>query len=65
MSLVAHDDVAPFALFGPAVTAVRQPIALMGQRGGEMLVAQLADPARAPFEEHLAVERMLRASMTL
>lgn len=63
MSLVAYDDVAPFGLFGPAVTAVRQPIAEMGRRGVEVLVNQLADPGLGPFEERLAVEFMQRASV--
>jgi len=63
MSLVAYDDVAPFALFGPAVTAIRQPIVEMGRHGVEILVAQLADPGRDPFEERLPVEFMQRASV--
>ena len=63
ISLVAYDDVAPFALFGPAVTAVRQPIVEMGRRGVEILVNHLADPGRDPIEERLTVEFIPRASV--
>jgi LacI family transcriptional regulator len=63
MSLVAYDDVAPFDLFQPAITAVRQPVAEMGRRGVELLVERLSDPTATPPTERLPIEFMQRASV--
>lgn len=63
MSLIAYDDVAPFGHFAPALTAVRQPVADMGRRGVEVLVAHLSDPSREPPVERLPVDLMPRGSV--
>lgn len=63
MSIVAYDDVAPFGLFAPAITAIRQPVAEMGRRGVDLLVHHLAHPAADPVEERLPIQFMQRASV--
>lgn len=63
ISLVAYDDVAPFGLFLPAITAVRQPVGLMGEQGVAALVALLKDEARLPETIRLPVELMMRGSV--
>lgn len=63
VSLVAYDDVAPFPLFAPAITAVRQPVKAMGALGVERLAAHLKDPTSEPRIERLSVELMPRASV--
>jgi LacI family transcriptional regulator len=63
ISIVAYDDVAPFSHFGPPLTAVRQPIARMGARAVEILMAHLSDPSGEPTVERLPVEFMQRDSV--
>lgn len=65
MSMVAYDDVAPFKLFSPALTAVRQPVADMGRYGVERLVSQITDPAFETTVERLPVQLMQRGSVAL
>lgn len=65
MSMVAYDDVAPFKLFSPALTAVRQPVADMGRYGVERLVSQITDPAFEITVERLPVQLMQRGSVAL
>jgi LacI family transcriptional regulator len=65
MSMVAYDDVAPFKLFSPALTAVRQPVADMGRYGVERLVSQITDPAFEMTVERLPVQLMQRGSVAL
>lgn len=63
MSLVAYDDVAPFHHFAPPLTAIRQPVADMGRRGVDALVAHLSEPERPATAERLPVELMQRGSV--
>jgi LacI family transcriptional regulator len=63
ISLVAYDDVAPFGLFAPAITAIRQPVAEMGRLGVDLLVAHLADAGKDPVQHRLPVQFMPRASV--
>jgi LacI family transcriptional regulator len=61
VSLVGFDDVAPLALFAPAITALRQPIEDMGRRAVDLLVAP-DDGPRRQGETILPVTLIRRAS---
>jgi LacI family transcriptional regulator len=63
ISLVAYDDVAPFAHFLPAITAVRQPVEAMGQRGVAAMMVLLGDADARPMTEFLPVELFRRGSV--
>jgi LacI family transcriptional regulator len=62
ISVVAFDDVSPLDLLDPPLTAVRQPVARMGQRAVELVIAP-ADPASPASVERLPVELIVRSSV--
>jgi LacI family transcriptional regulator len=62
ISLISFDDVRPLHLFSPPVTAIRQPLAEMGQLAFDLLVdATLRGTAHPP--RRLPVELIERASV--
>jgi LacI family transcriptional regulator len=62
LSLIVFDDAGPLHLFNPPLTAIRQPIAEMGTRAVElMLAASQGEPAET--EIRLPVELVKRASV--
>lgn len=64
VSIVGFDDVAPFHLFAPPITAVRQPVRAIGKRSLALLLEtnwqDLASPAP---EELMPVEIVVRESV--
>jgi LacI family transcriptional regulator len=64
ISVVGFDDVGPLHLFGPPLTAVRQPVDAIGRRGVELLsdINQQGSVA-AVAPEYLPVEIVVRASV--
>ncbi len=62
LSVVAFDDVGPLELLDPPMTAVRQPVARMGQRAVELATAAVDDAAPASVER-LPVELIVRSSV--
>jgi len=66
ISVVGFDDVGPLHLFGPPLTAVRQPVEQMGRRGVELLadINQNQRQGSVPSgTEYLPVEIVVRASV--
>jgi LacI family transcriptional regulator len=63
-SLVTFDDVSPLHLFDPPLTAIRQPVGRMGQRGVEIVVARTEGRAPDAAIERLPVELVVRSSVT-
>jgi LacI family transcriptional regulator len=62
LSIVGFDDVGPLHLFEPPLTAVRQPVELLGRRAVELVLAQTL--GEAPTEvERLPVELVVRSSV--
>jgi LacI family transcriptional regulator len=62
LSLIVFDDAGPLHLFDPPLTAIRQPIAELGARAVElMLAASQNDPVET--EVRLPVELVKRASV--
>jgi len=62
LSLIVFDDAGPLHLFDPPLTAIRQPIAELGARAVElMLAASQGDPSET--EVRLPVELVKRASV--
>jgi LacI family transcriptional regulator len=63
ISLVTFDDVSPLHLFNPPLTAIRQPVGRMGQRGVEIIVARTQGRAPDLSAERLPVELVVRSSV--
>jgi LacI family transcriptional regulator len=63
MSVITFDDVETLHLFAPAISAVRQDVAGMGQRAVQVLTERRRPPDRAPRTELIAVELVPRASV--
>ena len=63
LSIVGFDDVGPLHLFNPPLTAVRQPVELLGRRGVELIVSQTQGNAPAATIERLPVELVVRSSV--
>ena len=62
VSLIPLDDVSPLQFFDPPLTAIRQSVAQMGDRGVE-LIAEAAGKATSIAVERLPVEFIRRASV--
>ena len=63
LSVIGFDDVAPFHLFNPPLTCVRQPVEEMGRRAVELLVSGMAGASMKTTVERLPVELILRGSV--
>ncbi|WEK49421.1 MAG: LacI family DNA-binding transcriptional regulator [Candidatus Kaistia colombiensis] len=63
ISVVAFDDVGPLELFDPPLTAIRQPVAAMGRRAVEVMLALIKGEAPEPVTELLPVELIIRNSV--
>ena len=63
LSVVGFDDVAPFHLFAPPLTCIRQPVEEMGRRGVDLLVSSMAGGRLRSAVERLPVELMVRGSV--
>jgi LacI family transcriptional regulator len=63
LSVIGFDDVAPFHLFNPPLTCVRQPVEELGRRAVELLVSGMAGASMKTTVERLPVELMLRGSV--
>jgi len=62
ISIVTFDDASPLELMATPVTAVRQPIAAMGERALDLLLAAVGG-ATEPTVERLAVDLVIRDSV--
>ncbi|WIX98540.1 LacI family DNA-binding transcriptional regulator [Amycolatopsis mongoliensis] len=62
VAVTGFDGVAAGRVVRPALTTVRQPMVEMGQAVVDILLAQIAEPARAPEVRELPVEVVLRES---
>ncbi|MDQ2807196.1 MAG: LacI family transcriptional regulator [Chloroflexota bacterium] len=60
LSIVGYNDIELAPYLG--LTTVRVPMGAMGQRGVELLLAQLDEPQQAPVQERLPAELVLRAT---
>jgi LacI family transcriptional regulator, galactose operon repressor len=60
ISIVGFDDIGPLHLLDPPVSAIRQPVAAIGERAVALLAAPPADP---PPCERLAVRLVERSSV--
>jgi LacI family transcriptional regulator len=64
VSIVGFDDVGPLHLFSPPLTAVRQPVRMMGRRALALLVeTNWQERKFEPVEERLPVEIVVRSSV--
>ena len=63
LSMIAFDDIAPFHLFDPPLTCIRQPVEAMGRRAVELLVSGLAGARMKSAVERLPVELIVRGSV--
>lgn len=63
LSVVGFDDIAPFHLFDPPLTCIRQPVDEMGRRAVELLVSGMAGARMKTAVECLPVELMVRGSV--
>lgn len=63
VSLVGFDDIVPQHLFTPPVTAIRQPIATLGQRAVALLVESAWQEASGFPEEFVPVDLVVRGSV--
>ena len=63
LSVIGFDDVAPFHLFNPPLTCIRQPVEEMGRRAVDLLVASLAGGRGRGTVERLPVELVVRRSV--
>ena len=63
LSVIGFDDVAPFHLFNPPLTCVRQPVEEMGRRAVELLVSGMAGASMKNVVERLPVQLVLRGSV--
>lgn len=64
VSIVGFDDIAPFHLFAPPVTAVRQPVHAIGRRSLALLLETNWEDLAAPApQELMPVELVVRESV--
>jgi LacI family transcriptional regulator len=63
LSVIGFDDIAPFLLFDPPLTSIRQPVEAMGRRAVDLLVRGLKGEDVDDVVEHLPVELVLRESV--
>ncbi|WP_137932361.1 LacI family DNA-binding transcriptional regulator [Mesorhizobium comanense] len=63
LSLIGFDDIAPFVLFDPPLTSIRQPVEAMGRRAVDLLIRGLKGEDVDGVVEHLPVELVLRQSV--
>ncbi len=63
LSVIGFDDVAPFHLFDPPLTCIRQPVEAMGRRAVELLVSGMAGARMRSAVERLPVELIVRGSV--
>ena len=63
LSVVTFDDVAPLDFFDPPITAIRQPVAQIGRRAVDRLLATTQGPDRDAVCERLPVELVPRGSV--
>jgi LacI family transcriptional regulator len=63
LSVIGFDDIAPFILFDPPLTSIRQPVEAMGRRAVDLLVRGLRGEDVDDVVEHLPVELVLRESV--
>jgi LacI family transcriptional regulator len=64
LSVIGFDDIAPFILFDPPLTSIRQPVEAMGRRAVDLLVRGLRGEDVDDVVEHLPVELVLRESVS-
>jgi LacI family transcriptional regulator len=64
LSVIGFDDIAPFVLFDPPLTSIRQPVEAMGRRAVDLLVRGLRGEDVDDVVEHLPVELVLRESVS-
>jgi LacI family transcriptional regulator len=64
VSVIGFDDIAPFHLFDPPLTSIRQPVDAMGQRAVDLLIRGVNGEAGEPVVEHLPVELISRRSVS-
>jgi LacI family transcriptional regulator len=62
VSIIGFDDIPQAATVNPPLTTVRQPLAEMGARATQMLLALILNPDRAAQRIELPTELILRAS---
>ena len=62
VAMVGFDDIYPARLVEPALTTVRQPMRMLGERACARLLDRIANPALPPAVELLATELVLRSS---
>jgi len=62
LSLIGFDDIGPWHLLNPALTAIRQPVEELGRRAVQLLLASIAGHV-AGSAERLPVELVVRASV--
>jgi len=63
LSVVGFDDIAPFHLFDPPLTCIRQPVEEMGRRAVELLVSGLNGGRMKAGAQRLPVELVVRKSV--
>ncbi|WP_429818428.1 LacI family DNA-binding transcriptional regulator [Ensifer sp. B1-9] len=63
VSVIGFDDVGPLHLFGPPMTAIRQPVRTIGARALSLLLETNWQDKQAPVEELLPVEIVVRKSV--
>ncbi|WP_077967647.1 LacI family DNA-binding transcriptional regulator [Ensifer adhaerens] len=63
VSVIGFDDVGPLHLFGPPMTAIRQPVRTIGERALSLLLETNWQDKQAPVEELLPVEIVVRKSV--
>lgn len=64
LSVIGFDDIAPFVLFDPPLTSIRQPVDAMGRRAVDLLIRGLEGEPVDTIVEHLPVELVLRDSVS-
>ena len=62
VAVVGFDDIYPARLVEPALTTVRQPMRMLGERACARLLERIASPELSPAVELLPTELVLRAS---
>jgi LacI family transcriptional regulator len=62
IAVVGFDDIYPGILIIPALTTVRQPMRLLGQRASSLLLERIADPSLPHRVELLPTELVVRES---
>ncbi|SHG23319.1 transcriptional regulator, LacI family [Kaistia soli DSM 19436] len=64
LSVIGFDDIAPFVLFDPPLTSIRQPVEMMGRRAVDLLIRSLRGEDLDRVIEYLPVELILRGSVS-